>query len=215
MEQDQLFPGDSLEKPMPRDSGVIHEAVGVFDDPLKLQDAIEELQRNGFMLQELSVLADKEAVKEKVGHLYYSVDEAKHDHAAPRTVFVPDEVLGSAEGAAIGVPLFFGAAIGSCIAAAAVGTLPVVLASAVLSGAGGAGLGAIFARYISKHHADYIRDSLERGGLLLWVNLRSSEQEEKARAILARHSAHDIHVTESYRGIDPTVDVPPSPLRES
>lgn len=214
MEYEQTTSHPSLERDMPKDSGVIHEAVAVFDDPLHLQDAIEELQRNGFMLQELSVLADKQAVKEKVGHVYYSVDEAKHDHNAPRTVFVPDEVLGSAEGAAIGVPLFFGAAIGSCIAAAAVGTLPVVMAAAVLSGAGGAGVGAVFARYIQKHHADYIRDSLERGGLLLWVNLRSKEQEDKAREILARHTSHDVHINESFH-VDPTTDVAPSPLRDA
>ena len=177
-----------------QDTGIIHEAVAVFDDAVSLQDAMDDLQRAGFMLQELSVLADENTVREKVGHVYHSVDEAKLDHYAPRDVFMPDEVRGSAEGSAFGVPVYVGAVIGTGIAAAAVGTLPVVIASAVIGGIGGAGLGAIFARSIKKHHEDYVKNAMDKGGLLLWVNLRSPEQEEKARMILNKYSPHDVYI---------------------
>ncbi len=177
-----------------QDTGIIHEAVAVFDDAVSLQDAMEELQRDGFMLQELSVLADENTVKEKVGHVYHSVEEAKRDHHAPRDVFMPDEVRGSAEGTALGVPLYVGAVIGSCIAAAAVGTLPVVMASAALGGIGGASIGAVFARFIAKHHEDYVKTAMDKGGLLLWVNLRSPEQEDKARTILNKYSPHEVYI---------------------
>ncbi|MDE1153323.1 MAG: hypothetical protein PW788_12365 [Micavibrio sp.] len=177
--------------------GPLREAVGVFTNAENLQDAMEELQRNGFMLQELSVLADKGTVREKIGHVYTSVAEAEADHRAPRTVFVPDEVRGSAEGTAFGVPVYVGAVIGTCVAAAAVGTLPVVIAAAALGGLGGAGVGTVFSRYISQHHADYVQEALEQGGILLWINLRSEAHAAKAQEILSRHNAHNIHVTDA------------------
>jgi len=183
----------------------LREAVGVFSNPQNLQDAMEELQRNGFMLQELSVLADKGTVKSKIGHVYTSVEEAEADHRAPRTFFMPDEVRASAEGTAFGVPVYVGAVIGTCIAAASVGTLPVVITAAALGGLGGAGVGTVFSRYITRHHADYVQESLEQGGILLWVNLRSDAHAAKAQEILARHAAYNIHITSAEDAARPEV----------
>ena len=39
-------------------------------------------------------------------------------------------------------------------------------------------------------------EQLERGGLLLWVNVRNAVEEETALEILRAHSAHDVHAHE-------------------
>jgi hypothetical protein len=47
---------------------------------------------------------------------------------------------------------------------------------------------------MKKHHADYIADQLEKGGLLLWVRTWDLGDEAIAVKILSAHSAHDVHI---------------------
>lgn len=46
---------------------MVHEAVGVFSNADDLQAAMDDLQSHGFMRHELSVLADQEKIKSKLG----------------------------------------------------------------------------------------------------------------------------------------------------
>lgn len=174
----------------------IHEAVGVFENADSLQAALDDLQSNGFMRQELSILADEESVKEKLGHIYHRVQEAEDDPKAPRTIFIPNETLGEVEGSAIGLPLYLLATTAAAITVASGGTLLGTILATTAAGSVGAGIGAIFAQLIDRHHAQYIQEQIDLGGLLLWVHLRTPEMEDKAKKILKKHSAHDIHVHE-------------------
>ena len=47
---------------------------------------------------------------------------------------------------------------------------------------------------IGDHHARYLQDQMDCGGLLLWVNTRDAALEKRAVEILKQHSAGDIHV---------------------
>lgn len=172
----------------------VHEAVGVFRDPDDLQAAVEDLQSHGFMQQELSVLAGESTIQEKLGHLYRRVRSAEDDPKAPRTVFVPIENINIAKGVVIGVPLFLAAttAAGAVVASGGAILEAIMLASA--AGAFGAGIGSMLATFIGKHRAKYLQEQINRGGLLLWVNLRSEEMEKRAKKILLKHSARDVHV---------------------
>lgn len=175
---------------------MVYEAVGVFDDADNLQAAIDDLQEHGFMRQEISVLADDKTIEKKLGHIYKRTEEAEDDPAAPRTVFVSNETIGEATGSVIGLPLYVAATTATGIVAASGGAFLGLIVAAITAGATGTALGAILARMISKHHADYIQHQIERGGLVLWVHLRSSDLEDIAKEILHRHSAHDVHVHE-------------------
>ena len=168
----------------------------VFNDADSLQAALDDLQEHGFMRQELSILADDRAVQEKLGHIYKRVEEAEDDPAAPRTIFVSNETMGEAEGTAIGLPLYVAATTATGIVAASGGTLLSAIIAATATGVVGAAIGAILAGFIAKHHADYIQEQIDHGGLLLWVHLRSPDMEDKAREVLGRHSAHDVHIHE-------------------
>lgn len=172
----------------------VHEAIGVFDDAKSLQEALDDLQMHGFMQYELSILADDDTITEKIGHLYRRTKEAEDDPEALRTFYVPNETMGEAEGTAIGLPAYIAAVTATGVVAATGGTLAAVIAAATAAGAGGAAVGTMLARYIAKHHADYLQKQVDRGGILLWVHLRSPDMEEKAKNILARHSAHDVHI---------------------
>jgi hypothetical protein len=174
----------------------VHEAVGVFNDADSLHAAIDELREHGFMRQELSILAGDKAVKAKLSHIYSHVEDAEDDPAAPRTIFVPSETIGEAQGAVISLPLYIAAMTATGIVVASGGTLLSAILAATAAGTAGAAIGGIFAGMIAKHHADFIQAQIDKGGLLLWVHLRSPDLEETAKDILSRHAAHDVHIHE-------------------
>jgi hypothetical protein len=174
----------------------VHEAVGIFNNVKSLQSAIDDLQTQGFMRQELSILANEKAVEEKLGHIYQRVEGLEDHPKAPRTIFISNETIGEAEGSLIGLPLYIAAATAAGIVAASGGTLLTLIAATAGAGAAGASIGSVLAGILAKHHADFIQSQINHGGLLLWVHLRSPDLAEKAKEILTRHSAHDVHIHE-------------------
>jgi hypothetical protein len=79
------------------------------------------------------------------------------------------------------------------------GTLGALLLATGVSGAIGASIGSLASQWVDAHHARYIEEQIDRGGLLLWVRAWDLEREKKATEILSRHSAHDVHVHELRR----------------
>lgn len=182
--------------PNPNIVPTVREAVGIFDDPRDLQNAIDELEQNGFMRQELSILAPHNAAGAELAREYASVSEAADDPKAPRKPFTPEEIIGELEGSAIGIPLYVAAIAGTCIVAGMGGTLLATLAAAAAAGAGGAAIGTVLAKYIARHRAEELQDHIQKGGMLLWAAVRDEEHERRARRIMELHSAHDVHVHE-------------------
>lgn len=170
----------------------IREAVGIFDSEQQLQAAIDDLLSHGFNRAEISVLAPVSAVEEKLGHRFKSVAEIEDDPEAMSKAYVPVETIGDAEGAVIGSLLYVGAFAGIVLVASG-GALAAALAALALGGSGTA-VGVALARFIQQHHADYIADQLEKGGLLLWVRTWDQKDEAKAVELLSAHSAHDVHI---------------------
>lgn len=184
----------------PQDS--VREVVGIFDDVYHLRDAMTDLQQNGFMRQELSFLADEKTVREKMGRYYSKVHDIADDYRTPRAMFMPDEPVGEAEAAVIGVPLYVAAATATTVVVATGGTLLTALVAAGVAGLGAGAIGAVLARYIADHHAHHIQQQIEKGGMILWVHSRNPGQERKAREILQKHAATDIHIHDVLRRND-------------
>ena len=70
-----------------------------------------------------------------------------------------------------------------------------VVAAAVTGTAiAGALLGTVLSHWLDKSHAEHLQEQLDRGGLLLWVRTPDPETQQRALAILTRHSAHDVHI---------------------
>ncbi|WP_339827557.1 hypothetical protein [uncultured Parasphingorhabdus sp.] len=170
----------------------VREAVGIFDGEESLQAAIDDLLSHGFDRAEISVLAPVSAVEEKLGHRLKSVAEIEDDPEAMSKAYIPVETIGDAEGAVIGSLLYVGAFAGIVLVASG-GALAAALAALALGGSGTA-VGVALARFIKQHHADYIAEQLEKGGLLLWVRTWDQKDEEKAVELLSAHSGHDVHI---------------------
>lgn len=174
--------------------GVVREAVGYFKTPEALQDAIDELLSSGFDRAEVSLLASERTVDEKLGHHYQKVSELEDNAEVPRTFYIPNESVGGGEGALIAVPLYVAAlaTIGVIVTSGA--SLAATIAGAVLAGGAGGAIGTALAALVGQHHARYLEEQLEHGGLLLWVRTWDAADERRAVDIMKRHSGQDVHV---------------------
>ena len=173
---------------------VIREAVGVFNGSEDFQDAIDELLSSGFHRADLSLLASEHVVKEKLGHRYDKVDALQDDPKVPRTAYVSAAAIGGAEGAVIGTLMYVGATAGAGAILVSGGTLAVAIAAVALGWGAGGLIGSILALWIGDHHAHYLQEQMEHGGLLLWVRTWNAEEEKRAVKILRKHSGSDVHL---------------------
>lgn len=172
----------------------VREAVAVFDDEDTLVAAADELMSAGFDRADLSLVAGEATVTEKLGHMYKQMEREEDDPKVPRTAFIQPESIGEGEGAVLGTLIYIPAVTVAGAIVATGGALAAVIGGAAVAGGAGALLGTVAASWIGRHHAEYLQEQLERGGLLLWVRTWNKDDEKRAVEILSRHSAHDVHV---------------------
>jgi hypothetical protein len=182
--------------PIEQEIRTVREAVGVFAHHEDLQNAIDELLSTGFDRAELSLLANEHAVDEKLGHLYERVSTLADDETIPRAAYVSPESIGGAEGGLIGGLMYVGAVAVAGAVVVSGGTVAAAIGAAVLAGGAGGLIGSILAKWLGDHHARYLQEQIDHGGLLLWVRTTDAQAERRAVAILRKHSGSDVHVHE-------------------
>jgi hypothetical protein len=177
----------------------VRKVVGLFTNQDELEDAIEDLYLAGFDRDQIHLLASCRAAEAKLGHMIGSVRELEDEPNLPAGNYADrHERAEGAAGLTSGLALVASfAAIG--VAVAAGGTLAVTIAAAVAAGSVSGGIGVLLVRALGKYLAQRVGEQLRRGGLLIWVELRSSAQEQKAVEILQRHSGEDVHTHELTR----------------
>ena len=179
-----------------KDTSMIREAVGVFHDRDKFEDAVDDLLSAGFDRSELSLLAGEQAVEQKLGHAYQKVQELEDDAGVPRAAFVGNHSLAIGRTGLIGGLAYVGAMVATGAVVASGGSVAAVIAAAAIAGGGGGLLGGWAARFLGRDRAKHLQHQLDHGGLLLWVRVRDEAHERRALDILARSGADDVHVHE-------------------
>ncbi len=174
----------------------IREAVATFDSREALENAIEDLQSNGFDRPQLSLLASSDTVEEKLRHPVSDVHALEDDPNAPRSEPLERPDVGNVMGVAIGPPSAFAALAAAGVTAMTGGAFAGVAVAALAAGGGVAALGGLLAKRHNDEVAADFQQQVERGGILLWVSLRGPEQEARAREILRRHATGEIRVHE-------------------
>lgn len=177
-----------------QENSTVREAVSFFETADALQEAIDELLSSGFDRADLSLLAAEAAVEDKLGHKYRKVAELEDDATVPRQHYVSTESLGDAEGGLIGGLFYVGAVAAAGAIVASGGALATVIAGAALAGGAGGIVGSVLAKLVGDQHAHHLQEQLDHDGLLLWVRTWDPEREERAVAILRKHSGRDVHV---------------------
>jgi outer membrane lipoprotein SlyB len=166
-----------------------NEIVAIFRSPEQLDAAVSDLCSAGWDRAELSLLGKKNELAPNT-----SAEDIAHNAIAPHSPVVSDSderqdrtLAGSLAGVVAGF-------IASGAIVASGGTAVVALIGAAAAGGGGAVAGNFIGSMLTKQMAEPIEEQIDRGGIVLWALLRSSDQEGRARDIFSRHGADDIHV---------------------
>lgn len=174
----------------------VREAVGLFHDERSLEAAADDLMAAGFDRADLSLLAASETVERRLGHLYDKVTELEDDPRAAHLAFIDSDSRTEAQGVLVGGLAYVGAVAAAGAVVASGGAIGALLMGVAAAGGAGGLVGAALAQAVGRHHAKYLHEHLDHGGLLLWVRVADPEHERAACDILARHSAEDVHVHE-------------------
>ena len=174
--------------------GLVRELVAVFHSAEHFETAIDELLSSGFDRAELSLIASELAVERKLGHRYERANVMADDPTVPRTAFVSTAAIGDAEGGLIGGLAYVGATIAAGAVVASGGALAASIAAAALAGGASGLIGVVLARTVGHHHAAYLHNQIEHGGLILWVRAWNDVDEARATNILRKHAGDNVHV---------------------
>ncbi len=169
------------------------EVVGVFGDADALETAANELLSAGFERARISLLAGESAIVEKLGHKYEKVEELEDNLEIPRTVYRSKETFDVSKSALLGSLASIGAVAAAGAIFASGGALAVTLGSGLIGAEVGGFIGGVLGELVAEHHAKYLQEQLDHGGLLLWVRTVDGAEENTAKQILSRHSGRDVH----------------------
>ncbi|MBK3800688.1 hypothetical protein GAY33_15835 [Azospirillum brasilense] len=174
----------------------VREVAGVFRSPDALDAAADALLRGGFDRADIDLMAHPDTIREKLGGVYAPAEELADVPDVPRRAYIAHEDVATTTALVAGVLSYVGAAAAALGVVASGGTLALALAAAAAGGAAGGGVGALISRALGAERARELETLMAVGGLVLWVRVRTPEQEEKAQRILREHSAEAVRVHE-------------------
>lgn len=168
-----------------------NEIIGIFRSPQQLDAAVGDLCSAGWDRAELSLLGQKEHLAPA-----RSVEEVAADPEAPRSAVVSETDSRQERTLAGGMAGVVAGFLASGAIVATGGTALAAVIGAAAAGGGGAIAGDFIGRVLSKKMVEPMEDQIARGGIVLWALLRAPEQETRARDILLKHGAADVHIQE-------------------
>src|SRR3546814_3166273 len=122
------------------------------------------------------------------------ISDWSSDVCSSDLAYVSTEAIGDDEGGLIGGLMYVGAVAGAGAIVASGGTLAAIIAATTVAGGAGGFVGSILAKWLGDHHAHYLQEQIDHGGLLLWVRTRNAEDETRATTILRKHSGHEVNI---------------------
>jgi hypothetical protein len=166
-------------------TATVREAVAVFDDPDRLENAVSDLQSNGIDRSNLSLLAHPSLAEP----LPAPSQGLGGDPATPRESAVTDTDIrqGRVLGTSLAATIAGLAAAGFTVATG--GVAAATVAAAVAAGGVGA-VGALLGRRMGEDQEAFLDAQLAHGGVLLWVRTPDADAERRTLGVLRRHSAH-------------------------
>jgi len=174
----------------------IREAVAAFDDPEALKAAVSELQGSGFNRADISFLARDGMTSGHVEAEYGEARTVEDDPSVKREGVIEESDIRQRRtlGISMAATVAAFAAAGFTVMSGGAALVAAGAAAAAMGGVGG--IGALIGKAWGDGQDTFLREQLERGGILIWVRTPDEAAEARACAILRRHAAHDVHVHE-------------------
>lgn len=170
---------------------LIREAVGVFDDLSNMDKAIAELEGTAFPRHDISVLGDKDKLKERFGSRYVDTAWVEDNPYAPRKAPVRPEERTIGATLLIALPAYLFGCAGLLMVNPA--SSLVMLSAVALGSIVGAALGAVGVMFLRARMEKAVDAQVRSGGLVLWVRTPGPKREEKAKNIMSKHGARHVH----------------------
>jgi len=183
--------------------------VGVFDDRLQADRAVDELRRAGFRDDQIGVAMRYDAGSDMAGDAT-TADTTDAGDSRAGTGAIAGVLGGLGLGALAGLGVLSGVipVIGPAIAG---GTLGIILSNAAIGAGVGGLVGALVGAGVPEDEAQYYHSEFEAGRTI--VTVRADSRAEDAMAIFRRHGAYDMSTRPGYSGTAATaanepVDIP-------
>lgn len=151
----------------------VTEVVGRFSERAPFEAAVKELRGGGFEESDLSVLDTHESL---------STSESEKEAWQQRLA------------ATVGEINYIGPITAAGLIALASGPVGAAVAGLVAAGFAGAAVKELLDEMRATPHTEAFARALENGALLLWIRADTADQQARARQILSRHGAADLHI---------------------
>lgn len=171
--------------------GDVVEVVGLFHSSDKLESAISDLASAGWDRADLSLLGQKNLLVPDPPAERDMHDAARHP-AEGTSAVVSDTDVRQGRTLMSSLAGIVAAFATSGVVVATGGTALAALAGAAVAGGGAAAVANATGQWADKSRSAFMQEQLARGGIMLWVQIHSPEQENLAHEILARHGAEII-----------------------
>ncbi len=176
---------------------ITNEVVGLFRSRESLEAAISALTSAGWDRSELSLLGQQGVFDPEPPIGRESAEQAADDPQTSRAPVVSEPDVRQGRTLATSLASVAAAFIAAGATVASGGTALVAIIGAAAAGGGAAAAVEALGQWAGKNRAHFLHEQIKRGGIMMWVMLRSPEQEAKARDILMRHGAEIIHAHEA------------------
>ncbi len=170
----------------------MHEVVGVFTHFDKMEEAIKDLEVNGFNRLDINVLGNEDSLKDVFGSKIPDTKNLGDNPETPKSANISAEELGVAQGVIIGGGLLAG--IVAMVIASGGLIVSGIATSFIIGGGAGAAVGGLLAKILGDKYAAFFQKQIDSGGLLLWVRTNDKQKEEQASEIFKKYGACDVHV---------------------
>jgi hypothetical protein len=175
----------------------LREVAAIFHSDEALEAAAEALLLAGFDRADLDRLADLDEVRERVGLIYVAHEELADVPQAPRRPLVTREDVTLTLVLVVSVLASLAGVVVALIVVALDGGTEAAVGAALLSALVAGGISAfITVRGLRPMRSEALKPVMAARGLILWVRVRSPDDEQKAERILHQHGGRAIRVHE-------------------
>ncbi|MCK6454089.1 MAG: hypothetical protein L6R19_25010 [Alphaproteobacteria bacterium] len=174
----------------------LREAVGAFDSPEQLEEAVNALTTSGWDRADLSMLGQEHLFSAELPREGRDSERAADDPAAPRGAIVSDADVRQGRTLLSGMAGVIAAFLASGAMIVTGGGALAAVVGAAAAGGGATMLVHALGRMAGASHDQFLHEQAARGGILLWVKLHKPEQEFPAQDILRRCGAKHVHIHE-------------------
>jgi len=175
-----------------KEYNTIREAVGVFDNYDSMHQAVNDLEINGFERRQISVLGSQKALEESFGSKDVKTELLADNPNVPRGTDIKKEELGIGQGVLVSGGIVVGV-VGSILLSGGIAA-PGLVTTMIAGGMGGTVVGGVLAKLLGDKYAEFFGRQIANGGLLLWVQTPSIDDELRAQKILDKNGAHNVHI---------------------